>query len=52
MAELKEIYTRDTDLGNDQNSWSAIPTGFLLLIDDSPDYYLLIDDNGNKLLIE
>lgn len=52
MAELKEIYSRDTDLSNEQDSWGSLPAGFLLLIEDSPEYYILIDDNGNKLLIE
>jgi hypothetical protein len=43
----------DVDISNDMSSWISPPAGFLLLIEEgSPDYYLLIDDNGNRLLIE
>ena len=52
MAELKEIFTRDTDLETEYSAWSSSPVGLLLLIEESPEYYLLIDDDGNRLLIE
>ena len=52
MAELKEVFSRDTDLQTDYNSWSSPPAGFFLLIEESPEYVLLIEDDGDKLLIE
>jgi len=36
----------------DQGSWTSTPAGILLLIEDSgSEYYLLIDNIGNRLLI-
>lgn len=52
MATLKELFSRDTDLETDYNSWSSLPAGFFLLIEESPEYYLLIEDDGDRLLIE
>lgn len=52
MADLKVIPSLDTAIKPDMNSWSSPPLGILLLIEEGPpDYYLLIDDNGNRLLI-
>jgi hypothetical protein len=58
-ADLKEIYDIDTAIKPVMNSWSTPPAGLFLLIKnttESPDtgseYYLLIDDHGNRLLIE
>jgi hypothetical protein len=50
-ADLKEIYDIDTAIKPTMNSWSTPPEGFELLIQESPDYSLLID-NTNKLLIQ
>jgi hypothetical protein len=43
----------------DQGSWTSAPAGIFLLIKDTSEspnsgseYYLLIDDSGNRLLIE
>jgi hypothetical protein len=59
MAALQEIPKLDTAIEPAMNSWSTPPAGILLLIkasDESPDigteYYLLIDNNGNRLLIQ
>lgn len=51
MAE--EIPSLDTAIEPEMNSWSTPPIGILLLIEEAPptDYYLLIDDAGNRLLI-
>jgi hypothetical protein len=65
---LKPKISRDFGLGfysdpnavaNDQSSWASTPLGLFLLIKDTSEspnsgseYYLLIDDNGNRLLIE
>jgi hypothetical protein len=52
MAELKEIYNRDTEIEADHNSWTTIPAGFKLIIQTgSPDYFLLIEGDGDELLI-
>ena len=32
MATLKEIFSIDTEIEADQNSWSSVPAGFFLLI--------------------
>jgi hypothetical protein len=50
-ASLKEIYDIDTTIKPAMNSWSTPPDGFELLIEESPEYSLLIDDT-NKLLIQ
>jgi hypothetical protein len=50
-ADLKEIYDIDTEIKPAMNSWSSPPDGFELLIQESPDHSLLID-NTNKLLIQ
>ena len=52
MPELQEIPSLDVELSPEMNSWSTPPVGYLLLIEESPDYYLLIDDSGHRLLIE
>jgi hypothetical protein len=49
--ELKEIYDLDTDISPDMNSWSSLPDGFELLIQEAPDFSLLIDKT-NKLIIQ
>jgi hypothetical protein len=47
------FYSDPDAVANDQSSWASTPLGLLLLIEDSgADYFLLIDDNGNRLLIE
>lgn len=52
MADLKIIPSLDTAIKPEMNSWSSLPAGILLLIEEGPpDYYLLIDDDGNRLLI-
>ena len=52
MAVLQEIPTIDIDLSPEMDSWSSVPLGFELLIQEPSPYILLIDDSGNKLLIE
>ena len=47
-----EIPALDIAIKTEQNSWSTPPTGIPLLIEESPDFYLLIDDEDNQLLIE
>lgn len=51
MPELQEIPSLDTGVSPEMNSWTSPPQGYLLLI-ESPDYGILIDDAGNRLLIE
>jgi hypothetical protein len=51
-ATLKEIYDIDTEIKPAMNSWSTPPAGFELLIQESPNHSLLIDDSGNVLLIQ
>jgi hypothetical protein len=54
MADLKEIPSLDTSVKADMNSWSTPPAGIPLRIESGPpnNFYLLIDDAGNRLLIE
>jgi hypothetical protein len=53
MATLKEIPALDTAVEPSQNSWTSLPAGFLLVIEEgTPDYYLLIDDEDHRLLVE
>ena len=52
MAVLQEIPTIDIDLSPEMDSWSSVPVGYELLIQDPTPYSLLIDDSGNKLIIE
>ncbi len=49
-AELKQIYDIDTVIEPTMNSWTSPPAGFELLIQEAPDFSLLIDDT-NRLLI-
>lgn len=52
MADLQEIPSLDVEIKPQMNSWSTPPAGILLVIEEGPpDYYLLIDDEGNRLLI-
>jgi hypothetical protein len=53
MTDLQEIPTLDIAIKPLMNSWSTPPLGILLLIEEGPpdDYYLSIDDAGNRLLI-
>jgi hypothetical protein len=53
MADLQEIPTLDIEIKPSMNSWSTPPAGILLLIEEGPpdDFYLSIDDAGNRLLI-
>jgi hypothetical protein len=51
-AALKEIIDIDTRIKPEMNSWTSLPDGFELLIQESPDHSLLIDDSGNVLLIQ
>jgi hypothetical protein len=53
------FYSDPNAVANDRASWTSRPVGLFVLIkdtDESPDtgteYYLLIDDIGNRLLIE
>lgn len=48
---MKELPSRDIALAPEQNSYESEPLGFVLLIETSPEYKLLIDDNGNELVI-
>jgi len=56
MPDLQAIPTLDTAIvpifESEANSWSSPPLGYLLLIEESPKYGVLIDDAGNRLLIE
>lgn len=52
MPERQEIPSLDGEISPEMNSWSTPPAGILLLIEESPDHYLLIDDSGHRLLIE
>jgi hypothetical protein len=47
----EEIPSLDIQVQPVMNSWSSIPAGVGLLIEEDPDYFLLIDDSGHKLLI-
>ena len=51
-AEPKILRGLDTDIEADHNSWTKPPDGVLLLIEESPNHELLIDDEGNRLLIQ
>lgn len=51
-APLKEIIDIDTRIKPEMNSWSTPPDGFELLIQESPDHSLLIDDEDHRLLIQ
>jgi hypothetical protein len=53
MPDLQEIPTLDIAIKPSMNSWSTPPAGFLLLIEEGPpdDFYLSIDNDGNRLLI-
>lgn len=53
MPTLQEIPTLDTAIKPQMNSWTSPPLGILLLIEEGPpdDFYLAIDDAGNRLLI-
>jgi hypothetical protein len=50
-APLKEIIQTDESISPEMNSWTSLPEGFELLIQTGPDYSLLIDDEGHRLLI-
>lgn len=52
MATLQEIPSLDTAIKPVMDSWSSLPDGFELLIEESPDHSLLIDDSGNVLIIQ
>jgi hypothetical protein len=54
MPDLQAIPTLDTAIKPSMISWSTPPTGVLLLIEEGPpdDFYLSIDDDGNRLLIQ
>jgi len=54
MPSLQAIPTLDTAIKPSMNSWSTPPAGILLLIEEGPpdDFYLSIDDAGNRLLIQ
>jgi len=52
MAEAKELYSLDDTLIPTQDSWSSLPSGFTLLIEDSPTEYTLLIDDTFSLLIE
>jgi hypothetical protein len=43
-AGSKLLVSQDTAIKPVMNSWSSPPVGFVLLIQETPDYSLLIDD--------
>lgn len=51
MPDLQEIPSLDTEISPEMNSWNSLPSGFRLLIEEGPDYFLLVDDT-HRLLIE
>jgi hypothetical protein len=51
-ADPKILRTLDNDIEADQNSWSSLPDGYALQIQDSPDHELLLDDEGNQLIVQ
>jgi hypothetical protein len=52
LGSVFDFSSNALPISPDQGSWTAAPAGILLLIEDSgSEYYLLIDDNGNRLLI-
>jgi hypothetical protein len=51
-ATPKILPSLDTDLEADHNSWSSPPDGYALLIQESPDHVLLLDNEGNRLLVQ
>ena len=51
-APLKEIIQIDDSISPEMNSWTSLPDGFELLIQTGPDFSLLIDDEGHRLLIQ
>jgi len=51
-ADPKILRTLDADIEADQNSWVSLPDGYYLQIQSSPDHELLLDDEGNRLLIQ
>jgi len=48
----KILRTLDNKIQAEQNSWSDIPDGYRIQIQESPDHELLVDDFGNFLLIQ
>lgn len=52
MAEAKELFSLDDSLTTVQDSWSSLPAGLTLLIEDSPTEYTLLIDDTFSLLIE
>jgi hypothetical protein len=51
-AAPKILPTLDVDIEAEQNSWSSLPDGYALQIQTSPDHELLLDDEGNQLLVQ
>jgi hypothetical protein len=52
VSATKEIESGDTAVNPEMNSWSSLPEGFTLLVEDSPDEFTLLIDDVNSLLIE
>ena len=51
-ASPKILPTLDVGIEADQNSWTSLPDGYTLQIQTSPDHELLLDDEGNQLLVQ
>jgi hypothetical protein len=51
-ADPKILRTLDNDIEADQNSWISLPDGLSLQIQTSPDHELLLDDEGNQLIVQ
>jgi len=53
MSDQPKILPKlDTDVEVDHNSWSSLPDGYVLQIQTSPNHELILDDDGNRLLIQ
>jgi len=51
-ADPKILRTLDNDIEADHNSWSSPTDGYALQIQTSPDHELLLDDEGNRLIVQ
>lgn len=59
MAQLKEIPSFNDALKQEMSSWDSLPLGYFLQIKNlgeapasTSEFFLLIDDYGNCLLVE
>jgi hypothetical protein len=51
-ADPKILRKLDVEIEADQNSWTSLPDGYVLQIQNDPDHELLLDDEGNRLLVQ